>query len=251
MNIENLTQNLGLLKLSGFAEHCEHLAKTAETKGESPLIFLGNLVDIELEKRNQARVEKLIKEANLPRTKSLKDFHTKGITGLTKTVLEKLKQGDFMDQYENVLIFGNPGTGKTHLCLALAYEWCLLGRRVIYTTAARLMQDLLVAKDEKRLTQFTKKMDRYEMLIVDDISYLPASRDESDLLFNLLSERYEMRSVMITSNLPFSKWDQIFKDEMTTTAAVDRLVHHAEILELNGESFRMKNAKQVKRVQNE
>lgn len=127
----------------------------------------------------------------------------------------------------------------------MAREWCLLGRKVLYICAADLLQNLLKAKKDIRLSEYIKSLDRYEILIIDDISYLSCDGSETDVLFNLLSMRYEMRRVMITSNLPFSKWNQIFKDEMTTTAAVDRLVHHSTILELNAESYRIATAKKT------
>ena len=141
------------------------------------------------------------------------------------------------------MIFGNPGTGKSHLSIALAREWCQQGRKYLYTTAASLVQDLLVAKSKMSLNNLIKKLDRFEVLIIDDISYIPYERAESDVLFVLLAQRYEQRSIVITSNLVFSGWSQIFKDEMSTNAAIDRLVHHSTILELNSESYRIKAAK--------
>ena len=125
----------------------------------------------------------------------------------------------------------------------MAREWCFLGRRILFITASQLVQDLRVAQNSLRLHQLIKKLDAFEVLVIDDISYVPLERDETDVLFQLLSERYETRSVVITSNLPFGKWGNIFKDEMTTAAAIDRLIHHAEILELNAESFRIQTAK--------
>ncbi|MBT3464335.1 ATP-binding protein [archaeon] len=190
-------------------------------------------------------MSRLIKLAKLPRKKSLKNFDITRIKGLSKTLIQTLAKGEFIEKHENILIFGNPGTGKTHLAIALAEEWCISGYKVFFITAAALMQELLKAKSELKLNQYIKKIDKYEMLIIDDISYIPCSKEESDVLFNLLSQRYEMKSCLITSNIAFSKWSQIFKDEVTTAAVIDRLIHHANILELNATSYRIENAKNL------
>src|SRR5581483_11549010 len=124
----------------------------------------------------------------------------------------------------------------------LAREWCLRGRAVFFTTASAIVQDLLAAKRDLKLNSVLKKLDKYQAVVIDDISYIPQDRDETDVLFVLLAERYERRSLVVTSNLPFSQWDKVFKDTMTTMAAIDRLVHHATVLELNGESFRAQAA---------
>ena len=154
-------------------------------------------------------------------------------------------------QAENLLIFGNPGTGKSHLSTALAREWCLQGRHIYFATAAALVQDLLLAKRDLRLNPLLKKLDKFEAIVIDDISYIPQDRDETDVLFLLIAERYEQRSLVVTSNLPFSEWGHIFKDQVTTTAAIDRLIHHASILELNGDSYHSTEAaKRKKKDQN-
>jgi DNA replication protein DnaC len=157
--------------------------------------------------------------------------------------LKALVDGSFLDRKENLLLFGNPGAGKSHLLCALAHELIAQGRRMKYTSCAMLVQDLLVAKRDLRLSKEIKKLARHDGLIIDEMGYVQQSREEMEVLFTLLSERYERGSVLLTSNLAFSKWEGIFKDPMTTAAAIDRLVHHSVIVELNIPSYRMEEAK--------
>jgi DNA replication protein DnaC len=238
-----LEQQLKELRLPTFIREYVPAAQTCEKQKQSYIDYLGVLVQHELEERCQQRIKKLLKKAKLPRSKLLSDFDCNRIDGLSQTLVEQLADGNFIDKYKNILIFGNPGTGKTHLSIALSREWCLRGRKVYYTNAAALVQDLLQAKEKLKLNQIIKRFDTFEILVIDDISYVPYSREEMDVLFQLLSARYETRSTAITSNLPFGKWNVIFKDEITTAAVVDRLVHHSVILELNTESYRIADAK--------
>lgn len=241
--IEDIEQLLGVLKLKVFLNSYQSLAEQYEKEKRGHLEYLHELLLRETEQRQQQKIAKLLKDAKLPRGKLLSDFDMARIPGLAPSQIHHLSNGEFIEQCANVLIFGNPGTGKSHLSMALAREWCLAGRKVKFFTAANLVQELLKAKAELKLTQLIKRLDRYEVLIIDDISYVPFERHETDVLFTLFAERYEMRSILITSNLPFSKWNQIFKDDMTTNAAVDRLVHHSVILELNATSYRSECAK--------
>ena len=160
--------------------------------------------------------------------------------------MKVLLEGTFLEHNENILIFGNPGSGKTHLICAIGQELIRQDKRVYFTTCALLLQELLAAKRDLKLPMLLKKLSRYQAIIIDDIGCVQQEKQEMEVLFTLLAERYERGSVMITSNLPFSKWENIFKDAMMTAAAIDRIVHHSVILELNIPSYRMNQAKDKK-----
>lgn len=206
--------------------------------------FLLHLCESEAEDRRQRRVARLLKQAGLPEGKSLGNLTESLVPVKIWRQLPTLLEGGFVERGENLLAFGLPGRGKTHFVAVLARELILRhGLAVLFTSTFKLVQQLLVAKRELKLEAALKKLDRYAVVVLDDIGYVQQDRAEMEVLFTFLAERYERRSVMITSNLVFSKWDQIFKDPLTTLAAVDRLVHHATILEFDGESIRAKKAK--------
>lgn len=243
---QKLEMLLKSLHLTTFLKNFEAFAEKAQKAKLGYTDFLLELAQIESDERQNKRVSKLLKQSKIPIGKTLEAFDITGQPALSSTLLRELADGDCLDHCENILIFGVPGTGKSHLSAALGREWCLRGRKVFYTTAAALVQDLLVAKRDLKLNELIKKLDGYEGLLIDDISYVPQSRDETDVLFVLLAARYETRSIIVTSNLVFSSWGEIFKDPMTTKAAIDRLVHHGTILELveiDGDSYRGKQAK--------
>ena len=203
------------------------------------------LCELEVEQRQQRRIQRLFQNSKLPRDKTLTSFDRSRLPDSVDRQLSYLVEGDFLERRENVLVFGNPGSGKTHLVCGLGQELILRGRSVCFTSCALLVQRLR-AKSELWLEKELKRLDKFLALIIDDLGYVQQSREEMEVLFTLLAHRYEHRSVLLTSNLVFSDWERIFKDPMTTAAAVDRLVHHSVILELNLSSYRMEVAKKRK-----
>ena len=189
---------------------------------------------------------RFLRESKLPLEKSLQSFDLDRLSLPVKRVVNSLLEGTFLSRRENVLVFGKPGSGKTHLLCAIAQELVQTGHRVYFTTTSSLVEGLLSAKKELKLDKALKKLSKFEAIIIDDIGYVKYSRDEMEVLFTLLAERYERGSVLLTSNLPFSQWEEIFKNPMTTAAAIDRLVHHSVILALNLESYRMEVAQKRK-----
>jgi DNA replication protein DnaC len=245
-----LTSNLKALHLPTMRHCYEEAARRAEKETLSYEQFLLELTERECEGRRQSRIRKLLKESGLPLEKSLANFDLKRLPVKVARQVRMLLEGSFLDRKENLLAFGNPGSGKSHLLCALAQELLVNGgRQMRFTTCALLVQELLIAKRELRLSREIKRLARFDGLLIDDLGYVQQSREEMEVLFTLLAERYERGSVLMTSNLPFSKWEGIFKDPMTTAAAIDRLVHHAVILELNIPSYRVEQAK--KKQQNE
>ena len=238
-----LQQGLRELCLSAMRGCYEDLARTAVQEAWSHEQFLLELVHAECQTRRANRIERLLKESRLPLDKNLQAFELKRLGVKLRQQVAALLDGAFLDRRENVLAFGNPGSGKTHLLCAIGQELIRNSRRVLYTTCALLVQELLIAKRDLDLERILKRLGRYDALIIDDLGYVQQDREEMEVLFTLLAHRYERGSVLITSNLPFSQWEMIFKDPMTTAAAIDRLVHHSVILELNLPSYRMEAAK--------
>lgn len=244
---QTLEMLLKSFKLPTFAREYAAVGDTAAREGLTHPAYLLALARMEAHERADRRTLRLLEESRLPKEKSLASFDLSRLSPKARTSFNALKDGSFLDRAENVLAFGNPGTGKTHLLCALGQELVRNGRTVLFAPTFQVVQRLLAAKRDLRLPSELKKLDRFDALLLDDIGYVQQSREEMEVLFTLLAERYERRSVLITSNLVFSRWDQIFKDPMTTAAAIDRVVHHAVILELNMESYRAEAARQRSR----
>ena len=219
--------------LPAFVSNYEDVARKAEKQGISHERYLLELAQLEAYERHNRKIAALLKRSSLPREKTLETFEQDRLPKKVRSLLPTLCEGSFLSRAENILAFGNPGTGKTHLLCGIAHELIKRGHPVLFTSAAMLVQRLLIAKRDLRLSQELKKLDKFAAVLIDDIGYIQQDREEMEVLFTLLAERYERHSVLITTNLVFSKWEQIFKDPMTTAAAVDRLVHHSVILELN------------------
>jgi len=238
-----LTERLKELRLPAIRDYYQRSAQMAQQENLSYEQYLLDLIERECEVRRQNRVERFLRESRLPLEKTLATLDLKRFPDRIVRQLHTLLEGSFLARSENILAFGNPGSGKTHLVCALGQELIRAGRRVYFTPCSLLVQDLLRAKQSLTLARLLKRLRKYDALIIDDIGYVQHNRDEMEVLFTLLAERYERGSVMITSNLPFSQWERIFHDPMVTAAAIDRLVHHSVILELNITSYRMEQAK--------
>ena len=234
------------LRLPSFRDHFQQSATRAAAENHGHLEYLSELTTLECEARRDSRIRRLMRNSKLPLDKTWGSFNFKRLPLNVQRQLETLRDGSFLQRRENVLLFGKPGTGKSHALCALAEQLILRGHSMLFTTCGLLVQQLLVAKRDLRLPKMIKHLSTFEGLIIDDLGYVQQSREEMEVLFTLLAERYERGSVMLTSNLAFSKWDQIFKDAMTTAAAIDRLVHHSVIIELNVPSYRVETAKKTK-----
>ena len=233
--IETIRQHLQTLRMPTAVQEVEGLLATAQSEDWTLETFLGELLEQEMEGRRQRRIQRLQKAAHLPAEKTLDNFDQDRLPLRLRRLLSQLCTGDFVDRAENLLVFGLPGRGKTHFSAAVGHELVNLGHSVLFTPTYRLVDSLLRAKRDLLLEHELRRLDRFEVLILDDIGYVQQSRDEMEVLFTLLAERYERRSVVITSNLVFSQWDQIFKNPMTTAAAIDRVVHHSIIVEFGKE----------------
>lgn len=241
-----LADYLKKLRLSEMCKCYKEQADMARRENLSYEEYLFELAGSEYEQRRNNRIDRRIRESRLPLEKTLQNFDRKRLSSKINGQLSALLEGAFTMHNENVLAFGNPGSGKTHLLCGIGHELIHKERKVLFRPCDILVQELLLAKRELELPRLLRRLAKYDVLIIDDIGYVRQSREEVEVLFTLLADSYERTSIMLTSNLPFAEWEKIFKDPMTTAAAIDRLVHHSIILELNLPSYRLEEAKKRK-----
>jgi len=234
---------LRTLKLPSFLGNHEEASRLAEREGWNFSRYLLHLAEAEITDRKERRIERLLRQSNLPQDKTLATLDQSKLPIKVRRVLPTLCEGQFLARAENVLAFGLPGRGKTHCVCAIGHELVHRGYEVLFVPAFALVQRLLIAKRDLDIEKELRRLDRFDVVICDDLGYIQQDRAEMEVLFTFLAERYERRSVIITSNLVFSQWDKIFKDPMTTAAAIDRVVHHSVILEMTGPSQRSDAAK--------
>ena len=238
-----LDHHLKTLKLPTFLREYSKVARQCAAEGLDHVQFLARLVELELIDRERRMIERRIKAARFPAVKSLDSFDFKAIPSLNKMQVLELARCEWIERRENVIALGPSGTGKTHIALGLGLAACQKGLAVGFTTAAALVHELMEARDERRLLRLQKQLVRHKLLIIDELGFVPLSKTGAELLFETISQRYEQGAILITSNLPFDEWTETFGSERLTGALLDRLTHHVNILEMNGESYRLSQSR--------
>ena len=238
-----LQHHLKKLRLPTFQGEYAKQAQLCAAKNKDHIHYLARLCEMELIERERRMIERRIKAAKFPSTKSLDSFDFKIMPSLNNPLTMDLARCDYVDRRENIIALGPSGTGKTHIALGLGLAACQRGLKVRFTTAAALVHDLIEAQDERRLQRLQKQLTSQNLLIIDELGFVPLSKSGAELLFEVISQCYERGSIIITSNLPFDEWTEVFGSERLTGALLDRLTHHVHILEMNGESYRLKHSR--------
>ena len=242
-----LGHHLKALKLPTFVREYDKVARQCAAEGVDHVRYLLRLAELELIDREQRLVERRIRAARFPAVKSLDSYDFTALPSLNKALVLELARCEYLARRDNVIALGNAGTGKTHIALGLGLAACQKGLAVGFTTAAALVHELIEARDEKRLLRLQRQLAACKLLIIDELGYVPLSPTGAELLFEVFSQRYERGSVIVTSNLPFDEWTSVFGSERLTGALLDRLTHHVHILEMNGESYRLRQSKHRRR----
>ena len=241
-----LQHHLKKLRLPTFLGEYSKLAQQCAAEKKDHVQYLLRLCELELIERERRMIERRIKAAKFPATKSLDSFGFKAIPSLNNPLVLELARCEYIDKYQNIIALGPSGTGKTHVALGLGLAACQKGLKVRFITAASLVHELIEAVDERRLQRFQKQLTSQNLLIIDELGFVPLSKTGAELLFEVISQCYERGSIIITSNLPFDEWTEIFGSERLTGALLDRLTHHVHILEMNGDSFRLKQSRNAR-----
>ena len=245
-----LHHHLKQLRLPTFTAEYEKQAQQCAAENKNHVQYLCRLAELEMIESERRMIERRIKAAKFPAIKSLDSFDFKAMASLNKPLVMELARCEYMDRYENVIALGPSGTGKTHIALGLGLAACQRGLKVRFVTAASLVHELIEAHDEKTLLRLQKQLASQHLLIIDELGFVPLSKTGAELLFEVISQCYERGSLIITSNLPFDEWTQTFGSERLTGALLDRLTHHIHILEMNGESYRLKQSQAKTKSQN-
>jgi len=238
-----LRHHLKKLKLPTILRDYEKIARQCAEENTDFVTFLLRLVERELLEREGRMIERRIRDAKFPAIKSLEAFDFDAIPSLNKKMVLELARGEFVSRRENLIALGPSGVGKTHISLGIGLAACQKGVKTRFATAAAIVHEMIEARDEKRLLRFQKQMASVELLIIDELGFVPLSKTGAELLFELISQRYERGTTIITSNLPFDEWTATFGEERLTGALLDRLTHHVHILEMNGQSYRLAQSK--------
>ena len=246
-----LLHHLKALRLPTFLREYDKVAQQCAAEGLDHPRYLLRLSELELIEREGRMVERRIREARFPTVKSLDSFQFTALPTLNKVLVNELARCEYITRRDNIIAVGNSGTGKTHIALGLGLAACQKGLSVGFITASALVHELLEARDDKRLLRLQKQLASYKLLIIDELGFVPLSKTGAELLFEVFSQRYERGSILVTSNLPFDEWTEVFGSERLTGALLDRLTHHVHILEMNGESYRLNQSKKQQKQLNE
>jgi DNA replication protein DnaC len=242
MNHEELTMGLKQLKLPSMARDYVEVAKLAENEKATYETYLGKMVTGELAEKHAAKVKRLLKEAQLILPKTIDTYDFKVRTGITAKQIRRLQEGHFVREAANIVFYGSFGLGKTHLALSLTQALCEIGFRCYFSSTHRLIDDLLKAKHNLELASLFKRLDRFDLIVCDELGYSPHEQAGADLFFQLISQRSERKSMLFTTNLTYSEWDKVFINPMSTAAAVDRIIHNCETFNIGGPSWRSEEA---------
>lgn len=242
-----LQHHLKKLRLPTVLRDYEKLARQCAAENVDHVRYLARLIELELIEREARMVQRRIKAARFPAIKSLETFDFDAIPALNRKLVLDLARCEFIDSHENIIALGPSGVGKTHIAIGLGLAACQRGIKTRFTTAAAIVHELMEARDDKRLVRLQKQLAGHELLIIDELGFVPLSRTGAELLFELIGQRYERAATIITSNLPFDEWTATFGDERLTGALLDRLTHHVHILEMNGQSYRLAQSRSKKK----